>query len=354
MSHLRCRFPAWFAACLLAWLVGSDPVCGQTKAGDSSVETRAPEIRVGIIGLDTSHVVEFTKLLNSKAPPPELAGCRVVAAYPQGSKDIVSSVSRVPGYTKEIQRHGVKIVASIEELLEHVDAVLLESNDGRPHFEQALPVLEARKPLYIDKPMAASLADVLAIFAAARSFDTPVFTASSLRYGDATQAVKLGSLGKVLGCDVTSPCHLEPNHPDLAWYGIHGVEALFTVMGTGCESVTRVASDNSDFVVARWNDGRLGTYRGMRGGVPHYGGMAYGTAGHAPVGDNSGYKPLLVEIVKFFRGGAPPVTEEETVEIFAFIEAADESKRRGGEPVAVESVLEAAQEVAKHRFSRSE
>lgn len=354
MNECRCCSLAPIAVCVFALLAGSDCVCGQTAPGDSSINSGAREIRVGIIGLDTSHAVEFTKLLNAQTPRPGLTDCRVVAAYPQGSKDIVSSVSRVPAYTEEVKRRGVQIVDSIDELLEQVDAVLLESNDGRPHFEQALPVIKARKPLFIDKPMAASLADVLAIFAAAKEFQTPVFTTSSLRYGHATQAVSLGSLGKVLGCDVTSPCHLESHHPDLAWYGIHGVEALFSVMGKGCESVTRVASDNSDVVVGRWNDGRLGTYRGMRGGVQSYGGMAYGTEGNAPVGDNSGYEPLLVEIVKFFRGGMPPVSENETVEIFAFIEAADESKRRGGESVTLATILEAAREEATHRFSGSE
>lgn len=349
----RCSL-ARCTVCVLAWLAVSGFVRAESQATDATVGSQDREIRVGIIGLDTSHAVEFTSLLNAKVPKAGLAGCRVVAAFPHGSKDIKSSISRVPAYTEEVKRRGVKIVDTIEELLQDVDAVLLESNDGRPHLDQALPVLKARKPLYIDKPMAASLVDVLAIFAAAKASETPVFSASSLRYGDATQSVKLGSLGRVLGCDATSPCHLEPNHPDLAWYGIHGVESLFTVMGPGCESVTRTAAEEGDVVVGRWKDGRLGTYRGMRSGVQIYGGMAYGSEGNAPIGNNSGYEPLLVEIVKFFHGGPPPVTEEETVEIFAFIEAADKSKQRGGKSVALAAVLEAAREEAKHRLSGSE
>lgn len=309
------------------------------------------QIRVGIIGLDTSHAPAFTKALNDENAKPEVAGCRVVAAYPQGSPDIRSSVERVPEYTEQVQKLGVEIVDSIDELLKRVDVVLLETNDGRPHLEQALPVLKAGKRMFIDKPMAGSLADAIAIFELARQHNTPIFTSSALRYGPNTQAVRGGSIGDVLGCDTYGPCHLEATHPEFFWYGIHGIEALFTVMGPSCLSVSRTSSPSSDFAVGLWTEGRIGTYRGMRAGKQQFGGIAFGTNGDAPVGDFSGYEPLVVEIVKFFRGGAVPVTEEETLAIFAFMEAADESKQRGGAPVAIEQVMSRAQEVAKTRLA---
>jgi hypothetical protein len=246
---------------------------------------------------------------------------------------------------------GVEIVPSIAGVLEKVDAVLLESNDGRPHLEQVLPVLRARKPVFIDKPIAGSLSDALAIFAAAEHFQTPVFSSSSLRYGFGTQAVRGGAIGDVLGCDIYSPCSLEPTHPDLFWYGIHGVEALFTVMGAGCQSVTRTNTPDFDVVVGQWSGGRVGTFRGMRAGYRGYGGIAFGSGETRAVGGNDGYKPLLVEIVRFFRTGKAPVSARETVEIYAFMEAADESKRQGGMPVALESVLTSAREkAARIRF----
>ncbi|MEX2170291.1 MAG: Gfo/Idh/MocA family oxidoreductase [Pirellulales bacterium] len=313
----------------------------------------AKEIRVGIIGLDTSHAIAFTKLLNGENPPEELANCRVVAAYPKGSPDIESSVSRVPGYTAEVEKMGVKIVGSIDELLTQVDAVLLETNDGRPHLEQALPVLRAKKRLFVDKPMAGSLADVIAIFDAAKASGTPVFSSSSLRYGKGVQAVRDGSIGEVLGCDTYSPCSLEATHPDFFWYGIHGVEPLFAVMGTGCESVSRVAAPDSDVAVGLWKGGRIGTFRGLRAGKLSYGGTAFGSDNIAPLGDYDGYEPLVVEIVKFFRGGEPPVTAEETIEIFAFMTAADESKRQGGKPVMIQPLLEQARQEAQERLGVS-
>ena len=142
------------------------------------------------------------------------------------------------------------------------------------------------------------------------------------------------------------PCSLEPHHPDFFWYGIHGVEPLFTIMGPGCVSVTRVHTEGTDMAVGVWNDGRIGTFRGIREGRRGYGSTVFGTKGIVPGGGFDGYEPLIVEIVKFFKTGKPPVSEAETLEIFAFMEAADESKRQGGCPVTLESVMKKAQQEA--------
>lgn len=323
------------------------PVLPVVHGEDASQGSAAAEIRVGIIGLDTSHAIAFTKILNAEDAPKELAGCRVVAAYPKGSPDIESSVSRVPKYTQDIQRLGVEIVPSIAALLERVDAVLLETNDGRPHLEQVRPVLRAGKPVFIDKPLAGSLADVVTILDEAEQAGVPIFSSSSLRYTPGAQAVRGGEIGQVVGCDAYSPCSLEPTHPDLYWYGIHGVETLFTVMGPGCESVVRASSEGTDMVVGTWRGGRIGTFRGIREGKGGYGGTAFGTEGIREIGPYAGYKPLVVEIVEFFRTGEPPVDIGETLEIYAFMEAADESKRRGGVPVTLKEVLQKAQKVQK-------
>jgi hypothetical protein len=301
-------------------------------------EPRRKDLRAGIIGLDTSHVLAFTRILNDPNAAEDVSGCRVVAAYPKGSSDIPSSVSRVPGYTKQMQDLGVEIVDSIEQLMQRVDVVLLESNDGRPHLEQVMPVLKAGKPVFIDKPIAGSLTDALAIFEAARQRNVPVFSSSSLRYTEGAQALRNGKVGKILGCEAYSPCSLEKSHPDFFWYGIHGVETLFTVMGPGCETVTRVSTAGTDVAVGVWKDGRVGTYRGIRQGKGDYGGTVFGEKGNEQIGGYGGYRPLLVEIVKFFRTGVAPVAPEETLEIYAFMEAADESKRQGGVPVSLASV----------------
>ncbi|MGA1238945.1 MAG: Gfo/Idh/MocA family protein, partial [Limisphaerales bacterium] len=292
-------------------------------------------LRVGLIGLDTSHVTAFTRLLNEEDHADHVPGARVVAAFRGGSPDIESSAGRVEGFTAELRdKYGVEIVGSIEELCRRVDVVMLESVDGRPHLHQAIPVIQAGKPLFIDKPMAGSLGDVLSIFRLAGERGVPVFSSSSLRYGGATQAVRRGSVGRVLRAETHSPCSLEPHHPDLFWYGIHGVESLFTVMGTGCERVRRVDGEGGVVVEGEWSGGRVGRFREGEG----YGGWVVGEDGELEVGAYEGYRPLLVEVVKFFETGVAPVGEGETVEMFAFMEAADESKRRGGEAVSLAEV----------------
>ena len=301
------------------------------------------EIRVGIIGLDTSHAIAFAKTMNAADKQASFDECQVTCAYPHGSADIQSSVSRIPGYTKEIQELGVEIVDSIDELIDRVDAVMLETNDGRLHLEQVIPVLKARKPVFIDKPMAGDLVDVLAIFEEAKKYRTPVFSSSSLRFVKAAQAARRGELvGQVFGCDTFSPCTLEPTHPDLYWYGIHGVEQLFTVMGPGCQTVSRTQTDGVDVVVGKWTEGRIGTFRGIRDGNRNYGGTVFGEKGQQSSGGNEGYDGLVIEIANFFQTGNPPVTADETIEIYAFMSAADESKLAGGEPVTMSAVLESA------------
>ncbi len=302
---------------------------------------------MGMIGLDTSHCIAFTKILNDPNPQPDVSHCRVVAAYPKGSPDIESSVRRIPQYTAQIREIGVEIVASIDDLLAQVDAVLLETNDGRPHREQALAAIRAGKPLFIDKPIAGSLADAVIIFEAAKRYGVPVFSSSSLRYMASAQEIRAGKIGNVLGADVYSPATIEKTHPDLFWYGIHGVELLFTVMGPGCQSVVRVHTDGTDLVAGTWKDGRIGTFRGIREGQRGYGGTAFGSEANVSIGPFRGYRPLLVEIVKFFRTGTAPIDPAETLEVYAFMEAADESKRQGGVPIPITTILSTAREQAR-------
>lgn len=301
--------------------------------------------RIGIIGLDTSHSTAFTKSLNTDSKP-EFSGFKVTAAFPQGSSTIKSSADRIPGYTEEVKKAGVKIVNSIDELLNEVDYVLLETNDGRLHLEQALKVLKAGKRVFIDKPVAASLADAIAIYEAARHYNVPVFSSSSLRYIKGADEILRGSVGKVLGVDAYSPATLEETHPDLFWYGVHGVETLFTLMGTGCVSVTRTFNEKHDGVTGLWNDGRIGTFRGIRTGKSGYGGQVFGEKGIVTLGDYGGYDPLLVKIIEFFKSGKPPVSSEETLEIFTFMAAADDSKNKGGAPVKTTDVFEKARKQA--------
>jgi hypothetical protein len=322
-------------------------------ASMSHTAQAAEPIKAGILGLDTSHVIAFTQVLNNPKASGDLAGVRVVAAFPGGSPDVASSRNRVAGYTKQIQSMGVEIVPSIDALLAKVDVVLLESIDGRPHLEQARAVIRAGKPLFIDKPLAGSLADAVAIFRLAEKAHVPCFSSSSLRFSPGILGMKSDDrVGHVLGCSVYGPCELEPHHPDLFWYGIHGMEILYTLMGTGCTTVSRTHQPGVDLAVGTWKDGRVATFRGIRSGKTDYGAVVFGTKGIVPAGKYVGYEPLVVEIARFFKTGKPPVSAAETIELYAFMEAADESRRQDGRPVTIESVMQTATKQAEAKLNQ--
>ncbi|WP_303026725.1 Gfo/Idh/MocA family protein, partial [uncultured Parabacteroides sp.] len=258
-------------------------------------------IRIGVVGLDTSHSEAFIRLLNEANPEPQYAGFKVVAAYPYGSRTIESSMKRIPEYTEGAKKNGVKITSSIAELLKTVDCVLLETNDGTLHLEQAVEVIKSGKPLFLDKPVAATLPDAIAIYRFAEERNVPIFSSSALRYSPRNQELRAGKEGKVVGADCYSPCTEEPSHAGFYWYGIHGVETLYTLMGTGCESVSCVSTEGTDVAVGVWKDGRIGTFRGLREGARPYGGTAFCEKKMFPAGGYEGYGKLLETILTFFK-----------------------------------------------------
>ncbi len=340
-SVSRRDFLAGGAMLRLAAVIGAGLMLVCASAAPTPAQT--PEIKVGIIGTDTSHVTAFTRLLNDKRDPNHVAGARVVAAFKGGSPDAEASRTRIDKFAAELKdTWGVEFVSSIEELCEKVDAVLLESVDGRPHLQQVRPVFKAKKRVFVDKPFTASYADAREIVRLSREAGVPFFSSSSLRFVADIQAMKSSDQhGGIAGAFTFGPENLEPHHPDLFWYGIHAVEMLYTLLGAGCDRVTRVKTDSGDTVVGSWKDGRIGTMRGLIRGRQDYGAVAFGMSAvlGTPVPMRSDYRGLLVEIVKFFQTGVAPVTPDETLEIVAFMEAAELSKARGGASVALAEVM---------------
>lgn len=308
----------------------------------SGTTAQLREIRLGIIGTDTSHVTAFTQLLHDKSDPNHVPGARVVAAFKGGSPDVEASYTRIDRFATELKdKWGIEFVDSIEALLNKVDAVLLESVDGRPHLRQVRPVFKAKKRVFIDKPFTASYADAREIVRLSRESGVPFFSSSSLRFVSEVQAIKKSDKhGGITGAFTFGPENLEPHHPDLFWYGIHAVEMLYTLLGPGCDRVTRVKTDSGDTVVGTWKDGRIGTMRGLIKGRQDYGAVVFGMNAvmATPVPMRSDYRNLVAEIVKFFHTGVPPIAPDETLEIMAFMEAADLSKARGGVPVALAEI----------------
>ena len=293
----------------------------------------AAQIRIGIVGTDTSHVIAFARVLNDPAAKNHIPGARIVAAYKGGSPDVESSRTRVEGFAQELAaKWNVEIVPDIPTLCRKVDAVLLESVDGRPHLAQARQIIAARKPLFIDKPLAATLEDAREIARLAKEAGVPWFSSSSLRWSEIVTTMKAPDATAVT---TWGPGPFEEHHYlELGWYAIHPIEMLFALMGTGCEEVTRASGAALDTITCRWKDGRLGTVHALRPYGP-YGAVVFRgkEASTPPAKAASDYVPMLKEIVKFFETGKPPVSSDETLEIFAFLDAAQRSKEAGGKPM---------------------
>ena len=308
------------------------------------------ETKVGIIGLDTSHAIAFTKIMNVDKDP-AVAGFRMVAAYQWGSRDIISSTNRYAKYIPQMQEMGVEIVPSIDDLLAKVDVVCLETNDGREHLWQAEKVFASGKRVFIDKPLAHNLKDALKIYAAGQKYNAQYFSSSALRFGNVAKAARAGEYGKIRGAALISPSPLEEQgtHNYYTWYGIHGFEPLVAIMGMGVEKVSCFRNETDDVINAVWKDGRMGELRLMRKSWIYSGYVLPEKPKDKKqpiiVFDGyQGYQPLLKEIIQFFKTGVAPVPPEETLEIMAFMEAAEMSAKRGGAPVTLEEAKAACAE----------
>ncbi|MEO2036536.1 MAG: Gfo/Idh/MocA family oxidoreductase [Planctomycetaceae bacterium] len=332
--------------------------CSGLIALTTDVQSAEP-LRVGIVSIDNYQALAFTELFHN--PPednPDLSGLKVVAAWPGGSPDLEESFTNVPRWKPYLEKHGATMEPTIDAVLARVDVVMLMTVDGRTHLEQVRPVLKAGKPVYIGRPMAASLEDVIEIFQLARSCGTPIFSCSQHRFSPGIIGMRNHpEVGDVIGCSVFGGCPTEPHHPDLFYHAIHSFESLYTIMGPGADSVTRARTDHAELVTGIWKDGRIGTCRGIRKGALQYSALVFGSVGIAPAGQYGypapvrgkvpesrykGYEGVATEVARFYKTHQPPVSAEETIELFGFMEAAHESERRGGIPVQISEVIEKA------------
>jgi hypothetical protein len=305
-------------------------LAGQVKPAEWATK----DIKAGMVGCDTSHAVAFERALSSH---PQWR-VRVVAAFPEASKDMPGpSVGRLGKFTETLRKRGVKIVAGMDELLKIVDAVLIESVDGRPHLRQARPCFQAGKPVFIDKPFTAGLADAREIVRLSKKTGVPFFSSSCVRFQPEIAKLRTDSgVGKLTKVQASSPLSFEPHHPDLFWYGIHGVEALYTVMGKGCRSVTYKVEKTVEWTTGTWADGRIGVFRGVKKGDYKPLVKLWGSDGQAESKGGYNYNGLCEAIARFFQTGKAPIDPAETLEIIEFMTAAQLSKERNGARVTLE------------------
>ncbi|MFV0416693.1 MAG: Gfo/Idh/MocA family protein [Chthoniobacterales bacterium] len=290
-------------------------------------------LRIGMAGLDTTHVSAFAKLLHNASDENHVPGARITAAFPGGSEDFPISIDRVRGFTDELKdEHGVKIVDALGELQGECDAVMLESVDGRVHLDQFREVAQWGLPVFVDKPFTVDADEAREIVKIAADKNVRFTSTSALRYAEKFREV-LNEDGAILGADMRGPMSLQEKCPGYFWYGIHSVEMLFTAMGVGCHEVLAVREADHDVIVGRWKDGRIGTVRGNRVENYAFAGLLHRNDRSSAFDVSTGKKPfyasLLEQIIPFFRDEKELVNPNETVEIIAFIDAANRSAENG-------------------------
>ena len=296
------------------------------------MNTASVPLKVGLIGLDSSHVVTFTKLLHDASDPHHVPGLRVVAAWPGGSPTLALSVERIKRFTDELRgNHGVAIVDSIAALPGDLDAILLHSIDGRQHLAQFREIVERKLPVFIDKPLATCTADAEAIARLAGEHGTPVMTCSALRFAEALEQTLAASHDDpVVGGEFYGPMPILAEPPGYFWYGIHAVEMLYRALGPGCRRVLAVGNERFDIITAEWSDGRLGLVRGNRVGNGEYGGTIHRRKSSQPFLASAGREPyyarLLKAIAHFIVTKRSPVALEESLEMVRFLTAANASR----------------------------
>lgn len=293
-------------------------------------------IRIGIVGLDSTHAVDFTRIINADAPAP----ARIVAACAGEPTDFPLSVSRRPNIERSLREElGIPILPSAADLLEHVDAVMVLSCDGRCHRREISPLLSAGKPLFVDKPFCADWREAVDVLRAARSAGTPCFSASALRYRAGLDLAKTLLRERPARIVCAVPRLHEPGHPDLSWYGIHGVEAAYALLGPGCQTVWRQPGGDEDITTGAWPDGsEVALHRSNDAAGGEFRTTVISPGGETTLRGHS-YRDLLQVIVRFFETGQTPVAENEMVEVLAFIAAADASRDTHGAAIDLPRLL---------------
>ncbi len=301
---------------------------------------RAADLRIGVIGIDSSHSGKFAEAFNGKEESKRIPGARLTVGFKGGSPDMERSRSRVEQFSAELRdKFGVKLVDSLDDVVANADAIMILSVDGRTHLPQARAVFGKGKPVFIDKPFGGSLADSIALVKLARETKTRVLSCSNYRFAAGLVKMKAAVPGRLRLAEAYGPATIEPLMPDFYFYVVHVTESLYTLLGSGCESVTRSTTKDCEVATGIWNDGRIGVVYGLKGSRVGNGASIFGDKSVASETLETNFPALATSLLAFFRGAEEPVRLEETLEIMAFMEAADESKRRGGAPVKLADVM---------------
>lgn len=297
---------------------------------EARAEMSQKEIRLGIAGLD-GHGPVFADVVNAQGLLP---GVRVVAAMPYPS--VMISAEQLAQNVERTRALGIQIVDEPEQLADAVDGILVLHDDGSKHLDLARLFAPFGKPMFVDKPFEVTAERAWGIVTACRQHSTPVFSASSLRFSRELTAALADTAGGAITSAMTySPYAPKPTMPGWIYYAVHSVEPLFQILGRGCQQVACVAADSGPVAIGQWEDGRTGIAKAHQRAHWGYGFTIWRDQADVPgiVDAAYIYPALLAQIRDFVLTGKAPVDPEESVEMVAFMEAANESMAQGGQTV---------------------
>lgn len=288
--------------------------------------------RVGIVGLD-GHGPVFARTVREAE---EDIGMKVVKAMPVTS--VMVSAQVLAENVRETETLGIEIVDTAAELAEGVDGILILHDDGSKHLELVKMFAGFGKPLFVDKPLEASAVSAQALVAFCLEHRCPVFSGSSLRFSNEMQScLAMADAGRIQSAMTYAPYILKPSMPGWIYYAIHAVEPLYALMGQGCIDVRCIVGEFGPLAVGTWQDGRMGIAKANTRCAHGYGFTAWreNTIVSTAVDAEQIYPELLKRIQMFIQEGKSPVELDESVEVIAFLEAANESMERDGKAVAL-------------------
>jgi hypothetical protein len=298
---------------------------------EKSDNDKSKLLRIGLIGLDSSHCLRFAQQLNDSKTIGYVPGGKVVVAFPGGSSDWELSFSRVDSFTKTLEdSFGIEMVDSPEEVAERCDLIMITSVDGRVHRKQFERIAHFGKPVFVDKPLAISWEDARSMMELSLSAGVRWFSSSVWRYtSDLVRVVgERGSriTNNPMDIYLTGPWPLEPGRHGRFWYGIHSVEIMYSILGTGCLSVNSHREGNVESISGIWSNGRRSVISCEHGEQRNFSGLISSIDQTFPFTTidtaEDRYAGLLRDLISFGMGGDAPVSPEETVEEVAFLEAA--------------------------------
>jgi len=297
------------------------------------------ELKVGIIGLDTSHSIEFVRRMQAPDCPQDqkIEGMRAISCL-----RFPSPFQTEPDQDKrqaQLEQWGVKVTKNLGEVLNGVDAIMLEINDPSLHLQYFKKVMDAGKPVFLDKPPADNLKNAREIFNLAEKKKLKMFSASSLRVGpQVIQMAKEISQPKIAMS--IGPLGRAPAGSSVIWYGVHAVEMLQEIIGTGAKKVLAKKDFLGVTAIIEYADNRRGIVQ-LNEGDYRYSILAQNEKQmqFLNVDTSRLYTDLLKEIKEFFKGGEPPVSFEESLEVQAILDAIEESSslpaERSGKEVSI-------------------